>query len=123
MRRRLPRLLLTLAALTAPPSSARADHPTPYKGRFDFTTVDVQPVSATVLLVRGNLAGNETHLGRFTGEVEYLVDSTGMTRKDSSCVLRSIATRISCFCHGASPFVPRNTTQVLLSRRASARTG
>jgi hypothetical protein len=65
-----------LAALAAPSSTALADHPTTYKGRFDFTTVDVQPVSATVLLVRGSLAGNETHLGRFTGEVEYLVDLT-----------------------------------------------
>jgi hypothetical protein len=55
---------------------AWADDPTPYKGRFDFTTIDVQPVSATVLLIRGSLAGNETHLGRFTGEVEYLADLT-----------------------------------------------
>jgi hypothetical protein len=68
--------VLALAVLAILPSSTRADHPTPYKGRFDFTTVDVQPVSATVLLVRGSLAGNETHLGSFTGEVEYLVDLT-----------------------------------------------
>jgi hypothetical protein len=76
MRRRLPSLCLFLCALATPSSSALADHPTPYKGRFDFTTLDVHPVSATVLLARGSLAGNETHLGRFTGEVEYLVDLT-----------------------------------------------
>src|SRR5262245_36078179 len=73
MRRCLPPLLLALAA---PSPSARADHPTPYKGRFDFTTVSVVPVSATMLYVRGSLVGNETHLGHFTGEVEYFVDVT-----------------------------------------------
>jgi hypothetical protein len=66
-------MLLAPATLATPLSSARAAHPAQYKGRFDFTTVDVQPVSATVLLGQGSLAGNETHLGRFTGEVEYLV--------------------------------------------------
>jgi hypothetical protein len=76
MRRRLPRLLLALAALAAPSATALAGHPATYKGRFDFTTVDVQPVSSTELLVRGHLAGHETLLGRFTGEVEYLVDLT-----------------------------------------------
>jgi hypothetical protein len=77
MRRRLPSLLLyALAALAALSSTTLADHPATYQGRFDFTTVDVQPVSPTVLLVRGSLAGNETHLGRFTGEVEYYVDLT-----------------------------------------------
>ena len=70
------RLLCLLLALAAPSAVALADHPATYKGRFDFTTIDMQPVSATVLLVRGTLAGNETHLGRFTGEVEYLVDLT-----------------------------------------------
>src|SRR4051794_17474772 len=68
MRRRLPCLLLL--ALAAPSSTALADHPATYKGRFDFATVDVQPVSATEVFVRGRLAGNETLLGRFTGEVE-----------------------------------------------------
>jgi hypothetical protein len=68
--------VLALAVLAILPSSTWADHPTSYKGRFDFTTVDMQPVSATVLLVQGSLAGNETHLGSFTGEVEYYVDLT-----------------------------------------------
>ena len=73
MRRRLSSLFLfAMAAFAAPPSTARADKPTPYKGRFDFTTLDMQPVSDTVLLVPGSLVGNETHLGRFTGKVEYL---------------------------------------------------
>jgi hypothetical protein len=76
MRRRSFRQLLALVVLAVPSSSARADHPTPYKGRFDFTTVSVVPVSDTVLYVRGSLTGNETQLGRFTGEVEYLVDVT-----------------------------------------------
>ncbi len=71
--------LLALASLAIPSSTSLADHPATFKGRFDFTTIDVQPVSATELLVRGFLAGNETLLGRFTGEVEYLVDlNTGM---------------------------------------------
>lgn len=74
MLRCLPGLLF--CALAALPLTAQADHSVTYKGRFDFTTVDVRPVSDTVLLVRGRLAGNETHLGRFTGEVEYLVDLT-----------------------------------------------
>jgi hypothetical protein len=56
-----------------------ADHATPYKGRFDFTTVGVPTVTSNGLLVRGPLTGNETHLGRFTGEVEYLVDLTTPT--------------------------------------------
>src|SRR4051812_35015137 len=80
MRRHPSRLLLLALAALAPLSSmVLADHPATYKGRFDFTTVDVQPVSATELLVRGRLAGNETLLGRFTGEVEYLVDLTDFT--------------------------------------------
>lgn len=76
MRQRLPRLLLALAALAAPSTPAQADHPATYKGRFDFTTVSASPVPDAVLLVRGRLSGNETLLGRFTGEVEYLVDLT-----------------------------------------------
>lgn len=75
MRRCLPPLLLALAALAAPSSTALADQPASYKARFDFKVVSVQPVSATELFIRGSLSGNATQLGRFTGEVEYLVDT------------------------------------------------
>src|SRR5262245_41699829 len=75
--------LLTLAALADRSPMARADHPATYKGRFDFTTVSVQPVSDTEILVHGHLAGNETLLGRFTGEVEYLVDLNTFTFEGS----------------------------------------
>ena len=74
--RRLPCLLLALATLAAPFATALADHPATFKGRFDFATLDVVPVSDTTLLVRGSMAGNETLLGRMTGEVEYLVHLT-----------------------------------------------
>ena len=76
MRRYFPRLLLALAVLAAPSATARTGHPVPYKGQFEFSTVVARPVSETVLYVRGSLAGNETLLGRMTGEVEYLVDLT-----------------------------------------------
>jgi hypothetical protein len=77
MRRYLPSLFLcALAGVAAPSATALADHTAPYKGRFDFAVTDIQPVSATVSLIRGSLKGIETHLGRFTGEVEYRVDWT-----------------------------------------------
>jgi hypothetical protein len=77
MRRRLPGLfLVALATFAALTSTILADHPATYKGQFDFTTISAEPVSSTELLVRGRLAGNETLLGRFTGEVEYLVGTS-----------------------------------------------
>ncbi len=79
MQRRFPRLLLALAALAAPTAPARAGHPAAYRGQFDFTTVSVTPLSDTEVLVIGLLAGTETHLGRFTGEVRYVVDLADFT--------------------------------------------
>ncbi len=73
---RRPLMCLLLCVLAGPATTALAEHPATFKGRFDFTTLDAQLVSPGVLLVRGSLAGNETLLGRFTGEVEYLVDLT-----------------------------------------------
>ena len=71
MRRHLRPLLLTLAALAAPPSTALADRPELYKGRFDFAVTQSVPMSPTRVFVRGSLAGIETVLGTFTGEVQY----------------------------------------------------
>jgi hypothetical protein len=68
-----------LAALTVPSSTALADHPGNYSGRFDFAVVSVQPVSATELFISGRLSGKEVILGTFTGEVDYLVDATAGT--------------------------------------------
>lgn len=67
-----PALLL----LAAVPAAARADQPRPFKGAFDFAVTDVEFLSATEVLVTGSLAGRETVLGRFAGEVVYLVDLT-----------------------------------------------
>ena len=81
MQRRFPSLFaLTLLVLTAPPGPARAGDARPYKGTFDFAVTDVTQTSdREVVLVTGSLNGNETHLGRFTGEVQYYVDTvTGM---------------------------------------------
>lgn len=75
MRRHLPRvLLLALLALAAQPAMVPAAHAAVYKGRFEFTTASVTPVSETILIVRGHLAGHETIVGKFTGEVEYRVN-------------------------------------------------
>src|SRR5262245_14287919 len=71
--RRRP-LIFFLCSLAAVSSTARADHPATYRGQFDFTTVGVPTITGNGLLVRGTLAGNETLLGRFTGEVGYLVN-------------------------------------------------
>jgi hypothetical protein len=60
--------------LATPSPAARADPPRPYKGAFDFATVHVQVLSPTELLITGSLAGQETHLGRFEGEVTYHVN-------------------------------------------------
>jgi hypothetical protein len=76
-----PRLFaLTLLVLTALPGPGRAGDATPYKGTFNFAVIDVVPTPVHgVLLVTGSLDGNEIHLGRFTGEVQYYVDTgTGM---------------------------------------------
>jgi hypothetical protein len=67
---------LTLLVLTALPSPGRAGDAKPYKGAFDFAVIDVAPTPVPgVLLVTGSLDGNETHLGRFTGDVRYYVDT------------------------------------------------
>jgi hypothetical protein len=70
MRRSLPSLFL--CALAAVSSTAMADHPATYKGRFDFAVTEFVPISETEVFVRGSLDGVETLLGKFTGEVEYL---------------------------------------------------
>jgi hypothetical protein len=79
--RRRPSLfvLCTLTAVVAPLGIASAGDPGNYSGRFDFAVVSVQPVSATELFIRGRLSGKEAILGTFTGEVDYLVDTTAGT--------------------------------------------
>jgi hypothetical protein len=72
-------VLCTLTALVAPCGIAHADGPGNYSGRFDFAVVSVQPVSPTELFIRGRLSGKEVILGKFTGEVDYLVDTTAGT--------------------------------------------
>ena len=77
MSRRLPCFLLVLTALAAPSSTTLAGHPTTYKGPIRFRDRrSTDRHRRPRLLVRGSLAGIETLLGRFTGEVEYLVDLT-----------------------------------------------
>jgi hypothetical protein len=70
-------LLLALFAMAAP--TARADGPDNYKGAFDFAIVDVQPISPTEVLIHGSLKGRETLLGKFEGQVEYLVNLSTRT--------------------------------------------
>jgi hypothetical protein len=74
--RRSPQNLsaLTLLVLTALAGPSRAGDETPYKGAFNFAVINVTPVSDTEVLVKGSLDGNATHLGRFTGQVQYYVD-------------------------------------------------
>ncbi|HWE38714.1 MAG TPA: hypothetical protein VG406_19355 [Isosphaeraceae bacterium] len=85
MRQRLLCLLAcALPALATPPPDARADHPRPYKGAFEFATVDVQVLSPTEVLVTGSLAGKETILGRFDGLVLYIVDLSTETFSGSA---------------------------------------
>ena len=75
MRRRLLCLFAcALPALATQLPAARADHPRPFKGAFDFAVVDVQLLSQTEILVTGRIAGRETHLGRMEGQVVYVVD-------------------------------------------------
>jgi hypothetical protein len=75
--RRLPGLILcALTTLTASSSAALADDPATYKGRFEFATTEFKPISKNKVFVRGSLDGVETLLGKFTGEVEYVVDLT-----------------------------------------------
>lgn len=78
MHRLFRRTILALTGLSAL-AVALAAPPLPFKGRFDFTEIDAQSVTPTSLLVLGSLDGNETHLGRFTGEVMYIVDLTTWT--------------------------------------------
>ena len=56
------------------PSIARADHPRPYKGDFDFAVTYEGFLSPTEVQIQASVVGNETHLGRFTGEVTYYDD-------------------------------------------------
>jgi hypothetical protein len=80
MQRRLACLFVSvLAALAVPSTTARADHPGNYHGRIDFAVVSVQPISATELFIRGRLSGKESILGKFTGAVDYLVDTDAGT--------------------------------------------
>jgi hypothetical protein len=77
MQRSLPSLFaLTLLVLTALAGPGRAGDARPDKGTLNFAVTDVTPTSdPEVVLVTGSLNGNETHLGRFTGEVQYYVDT------------------------------------------------
>jgi hypothetical protein len=59
------------------PTSSRAGQAKPYKGTFDFAVTSATPQPANVLFVEGSLAGHETHLGQFSGEVEYYVYPDG----------------------------------------------
>ena len=63
-----------LVALATLPSIARADHPRPYKGEFNFTITSMTFPSATEVQIQASVDGHETHLGHFTGEVTYNVD-------------------------------------------------
>jgi hypothetical protein len=79
MRRRFLCLLAcALPALATQLPAAHADQPRPYKGAFNFAITSVESLSETEVFVTGSLAGEETFLGRFEGEVQYYVDlSTG----------------------------------------------
>lgn len=73
---RLRAFALTLLALAAFCVPIQAGNSLPYKGAFDFAVIDVEPTNDPgVVLVTGTLDGNETHLGQFTGEVQYYVDT------------------------------------------------
>jgi hypothetical protein len=67
---------LTLLVLASLPGPVRAGDATPFKGTFNFALTDVVPTPVDgVLFVTGSIDGNETHLGRITGEVQYYYDT------------------------------------------------
>ena len=75
MRRRCLWLLAgALPALATQLPAASADQPRPYKGAFDFAITSVEWLPPSELFITGSLAGQETFLGRFEGEVQYYVD-------------------------------------------------
>src|SRR5262249_52313455 len=75
MRRRLASLSVVLLVLPGWNSAAWAGD-RPFKASYDFVGTDVIPMGDTHILFRGVLSGHGTHLGRFVGRTEYLVDLT-----------------------------------------------
>ena len=77
MRRQLLGFFIGAAVLVGSmPRTGQSAHSLPYRGQFDFAVIGVEPVSPTEVLVTATLAGEETHLGAFEGEVQYYVDLT-----------------------------------------------
>lgn len=54
----------------------RAGQDRPFKGRFDFVLTSVSQLPSGEVLITANMEGNGAHLGRFRGEVGYVVDFT-----------------------------------------------
>ena len=78
MRRRLAALSIVLLILPGwNPALSAGERP--FKATYDFVGTDAVIVDDTHILFTGVLSGHATHLGRFVGETQYLVDvTTGM---------------------------------------------
>src|SRR5437763_1655102 len=100
MRRRLPQLLLTLAALAAPSSTALADHPATYKGRFDFAVTNVQGATQAGGLAPYLAAGDSDLIGKHTQTGSILNTSGLIPIDDTTLIFRGEV--------GPNPFVPGN---------------
>src|SRR3954454_3224123 len=78
MRRQLATLSVVLLILSGwnPALSAGKR---PFKATYAFVGTDAVIIDDTHILFKGVLSGHATHLGRFVGETQYLVDvTTGM---------------------------------------------
>src|SRR5262249_45321236 len=75
MRQRLATLSVVLLVLLGwNPAASAGDRP--FKATYDFVGTDAIVVDPTHILFSGVLTGHATHLGRFTGVTQYLVDVT-----------------------------------------------
>ena len=78
MRRQLATLSVVLLILSGwNPALSAGERP--FKATYDFVGTDAVIIDDTHILFKGVLSGHATHLGRFVGETQYLVDvTTGM---------------------------------------------
>jgi len=103
MRRQLAILSVVLVALTGRnPALSAGDRP--FKAVYDFVGTGAFPIDDTHILFTGALSGHATHLGRFTGETEYVVDVTTGTFETSTTLVAANGDQL--FSSGSAVFTP-----------------